>query len=352
MIYRPGQLVVLSCIAAGVLFAAEDNVSSQAQVEVRVCNFTVPPSTGPLTHILVRHTLDTAQTVTVQPKFPDGWQWAPKQRTVTLKAGQVERVPFTIEKAVDLDSNRYPVEVTIGIGHERKVHRQTIVCASAPYFKPKIDGKFKDWSDAIPATFTTEGKKTIVSTYWNKKYFYLYVQVEEDKLYSYKKNASFVDGLQVAIARRDTVTQSGPGEKAQRYELLFVNLEGMFAKDKCFFLLKPGEELSLTQKTRPLDSLEFEEARVVVKRQGKITHYECAIPFAAMPQIKPETGREIALSILVHDPDGTGVRDWGRAAGLWPWQRNRFAWCTWGSVKWAEAPYDSKVEWGLCSSKH
>ena len=99
--------------------------------------------------------------------------------------------------------------------------------------------------------------------------------------------------------------------------------------------------------------LSLKDAQVVVKRQGKITRYECAIPFAAVPTIRPAVGREIAFSVLVHDPDGTGIRDWGKAAGLWPEQRNRFAWCEWGSVKWNDdPPYDSKVEFGLCSSKH
>jgi hypothetical protein len=72
-----------------------------------------------------------------------------------------------------------------------------------------------------------------------------------------------------------------------------------------------------------------------------------------MPQIKPDVGREIQLSILVHDPDGTGVRDWGKAAGLWPEQRNKFAWCAGDWVEFSgDPPYDSKIEWGLCSSKH
>ena len=108
----------------------------------------------------------------------------------------------------------------------------------------------------------------------------------------------------------------------------------------------------MTQEQRSLDTLDLKDAQVAVKRQGKITHYECAIPFAAIPKIRPAVGREIRFSVLVHDPDGTGIRDWGKAAGLWPEQRNRFAWCEWDSVKWtADPPYDSKVEFGLCSSK-
>jgi len=344
--YRLSQLVLLICVAVA------GNATSAPQVAVRAENFTVPPATGPVTHILARNTGNTECMVTIEPRFPAGWQWSPRNREVTLASGEVKRLPFTIEKASDSKSNRYAIEITVVWGLDKTVHRQNVVCASAPYFKPKIDGKFKDWPDAIGATFTTAGKKTIVSTYWDKRNFYLYVQVEEDKLYSYKRGAAQVDAVQFALAPSNTATVSAPEAKAQRSEFLLVDMSGMFAKDKCFQLIKPGQPLSVTQQARSLDALRLKDAQVVVKRQGRTTHYECAIPFAAIPTIRPAVGREIRFSLLVHDPDGTGIRDWGKAAGLWPEQRNRFAWCEWDSVKWnVDPPYDSKVEFGLCSSK-
>lgn len=329
-------------------------------VAVRAENFTVPPSTGPVTHIRAQNMGDVECTVTVRPRFAAGWQWAPAERETTLSPGEVKRLPFNIERAADSISNRYPVEITVIQGSDKTVHRQNVVCASAPYLKPKIDGKFEDWSDAIPFTFTTAGRpasseverKTVVSTYWDKRSFYLYVQVEEDTLCSYKKGAAQVDAVQFALAPRDAVTGSDPHAKSQRTEFLIVDVDGLFARDKCFCLVKPGEELSVTQQRSDIEALQLKEAQVVVQRQGGITHYECAVPFAAIPTIRPAVGREIAFSILVHDPDGTGIRDWGKSAGLWPDQRNRFAWCTWNSVDWgADPPYDGKVEFGLCSSK-
>ncbi|MCP4256251.1 MAG: hypothetical protein GY774_01835 [Planctomycetes bacterium] len=352
MICRLFQFVLLNVLIAGALCLAA-NETSNNHILVRAENFTVPPATGPLTHILVRNLHDRAYTVTVQPRFPAGWQRAPTNRTVTIEPHQVKRLPFTIEKAAGVKSNRYPVEITVLSGSDKTVYSQNIVCASAPYFKPKIDGNFKDWSNAIPVTFTTAGKKTIVNTFWSKRYFYLYVQVEEDKLYSYKKKAGLIDAVQFALASRNAVTASTTEAKAERYEFLIVDSAGFFAKDKCFYLIKPGTELSVTQQRRSLEKLELKEAQVVVKRQGRITHYECAVPFGIMPAIKPDVGREIAFSVLVHDPDGTGIRDWGKAAGLWPQQRNRLAWCKWNPMKWpTDPPYDSKLEWGLCSSKH
>lgn len=345
--YRFVQFVVLTCVAGWVLLAG---AAAGAEIAVRAENFTVPPSSGPVTHILVLNLGDMTSAVTVEPKYPDGWRWTPKQRMVSIEPGQTQRLAFAIEKAADVESNRYAIEITIRSGSETKVHGQQIVCASAPYFKPKIDGKFKDWADAIPATFTTKDKKTVVSTYWNKKQFCLSVQVEEDELNSYKKGAAQIDAVQFAVASSKATTATSPNSKAQRYEFLLVDSG---KQDKCFALIKPGDELSASQQQRPLEPLEFKEAEVVVKRQGRITHYECAIPFAAMPLIRPDVGRQIAFSILVHDGDGTGIRDWGKAAGLWPEQRNPFAWCRWGSADWpGETLYDSKLEWGLCSSKH
>ena len=344
--YHLSQLVLLTCVAA------TGNATSAPQVAVRAENFTVPPATGPVTHILTRNTGDTECTVTIEPKFPAGWRWTPGNRKVRLASGEVKRLPFTIEKASDAKSNRYAIEITVLQGSDKTTHQQDVVCASAPYFKPKIDGKFKDWSDAIPVTFTTSGKKTVVSTCWDRRNFYLYVQVEEYKLCSYKKNAAQIDAVQFALAPRNAVTACAEQVKAQRSEFLIVDVSGMFAKDRCFQLIKPGQSLSVTQQARSLDTLGFKDGQVVVKRQGKITLYECAIPFAAIPTIKPSVGREIRFSILVHDPDGTGVRDWGKAAGLWPEQRNRFAWRMWESANWTDdPPYDSKVEFGLCSSK-
>jgi hypothetical protein len=313
----------------------------------------VTPSTGPVTHVRVRNTSDAAATVTIQPKFPEGWRWTPKQQRITLEANQLQRLPFAIEKATDVKANQYPVEIVVTTDAGRTVHQQTVVCASAPYFKPKIDGRFKDWSEAIPVSFTTGARKTVVSTYWNPKHFCIYVQVEEDELTGYKKGQAVTDAVQFALAPGQSATPSAASNPAQRYEFLMVKGAGMFAKDRCFCLIKAGTELGITQQPRSLEPLAFKEAQVVVKRQGKSTLYECARPWSAMPSIRADVGREICLSFLVHDPDGTGLRDWGQATGLWPEQRNGLAWCPLVPLAGSkDIPFDSKVEWGLCSSKH
>lgn len=328
---------------------------SSPSVNVRIANFTVPPSTGPISHIIVKNTLNVPNQITAELKLPHGWKWTPKQSNILLEPGQLAYIPFTIEKAIDTRSNQYPVEITIIDKDNQTISRQQIIaCTSAPYFKPKIDGNLTDWSDAIGVTFNDNGK-TIVRTFWNKKYFCLAVEVHEDKLTGYKNNPKpgTVDAIQFAISPPKALTGSTPDAKSNRYEFLITDCPGLFAKDKCFQLIKEGDPLSLSQEIRNLETLEFKDAQTVVKRKGKVTIYECAIPFAAMPTIRADVGREICFSLLVHDADDDKIRDMGKASGLWSTQRNKFAWSSWQGVEWYdEIPYDNKIEWGLCSSKH
>ena len=81
MMYRLSRLVFLICVAAA------GTAESAPDVAVRAENFTVPPATGPVTHILARNTSDRECTVTIVPKFPAGWQWTPGNREVALAAG-------------------------------------------------------------------------------------------------------------------------------------------------------------------------------------------------------------------------------------------------------------------------
>ena len=117
--------------------------------------------------------------------------------------------------------------------------------------------------------------------------------------------------------------------------------------------MRPGDNIADAGKERPLAHLRLKDAKVAVKRSKNITTYECSIPLSLIAKLKPITGREYRMSFLVHDPDGTGIRDLGQVSGLWDFQRNKLAWSSWKGVKWQEKPpFDSKLEWGFCTSKH
>ena len=101
------------------------------------------------------------------------------------------------------------------------------------------------------------------------------------------------------------------------------------SSDKCFQLLRPGDKIAGASKDKPLGPSQIKDAKVVVKHSKGLTVYECSIPLSLMPDLKPMTGRDYQMSFLVHDPDGTGIRDLGQVSGLWEVQRNKFAWVSW-----------------------
>jgi len=320
-------------------------------VLLRAEALTVTPSTGPVTHVQVHNPNAATWRGTVSAEFPPGWKVNQAEQSVTVGPRQTARVAFAIERGVDAADNRYPVRLTAAGGGRTATREQTIVCASAPYYKPTIDGKLDDWADAIPATFVTAGKRTTISTYWSRRSFSLLVAVEEDALVQPSGNGQAVsDAVQLSLAPHDAMTPETPSGTCRRYEFVLVPAgEG----GRCCARIRPGESASLAAEARPLAGREVEGAELAVVRQGGLTYYECAIPLAAMPTLRPDPGREFCFSLLVHDPDGTGLRDWGAAAGLWPHQRSRLAWCDFPGAKWPdEPPFDNKIEWGFCSSKH
>ncbi len=313
---------------------------AETPVALRVQHFTVPPATGPITHVLVANLREAPYTGTVRLELPDCWTWRPEEQAVSLAAYETQRIPFTIERAINLSANTYPVRATATGAGETVVREQTIVCASAPYGRPLIDGNLDDWKDSLPVSFEKNGKKTIIRTLWNRRSFYLALEVEE-------KAFTTGDAIQFAVAPFNTATGAAPEDTAARYEFLIAH------DGACYLLITPGMALSTAAQPRALDNLETLDAEAAIVHKDGTTYYECALPFSVMKNIRPSEGREFYFSVLVHDPDDTGLRDWGATAGFSPDRRNPLAWCVWGETQWGdEPPYDSKIEWGLCSSIH
>jgi len=285
----------------------------------------------------------------LKPSFPSDWQVSPLNQNIELKAGETKLIPFAIEKGSDLKANVYGVKVA---ANGKQLVDADVVCASTPYYKPDIDGKLNEWGDAIPIKFMTEGKETVVRSYWNKKQFCLSVEVEEDELIGLTDSSEEkgVDAIQFALSPGKSVTGT---DKSVRYEYLVTASNSMWTGDKCFKLMTYGDSLANTKDARKLKPLFMDDAEVKVKRSGNITSYEIAVPMKMMKKLRATAGREYNFSLLVHDPDGTGVRDLGSVMNLWPEQRNSAAWSNWELAKWNDyTPYDNKVEFGFCSSIH
>jgi hypothetical protein len=319
---------------------------------LRVESLTVAPTHQPLIVVVAKNLQATPFEGTLAVKPPESWRLRSAEQQVRLDPGKTNRIAFMVEKGLGLEANRYAVEVSaVGAG-QAVTHRQEIVCASAPYYKPVIDGKTDDWNDAIPVRFETSGKGTTIRTYWNRRAFSVLISVEEKQWIGPKEDRPF-DAVQFAIAPENSATGTSEEDKAVRFEYLLV-ASGDGGEGKCYELASPGTELAVAAACRGLDGLGYDEAKVAVRRSEGVTNYECSIPFRPMRDlIRPSEGREFQLSVLVHDPDGTGIRDWGEAAGLWPWQRNALAWSRWQGAQWGDLPpFDSKTPWGLCSSKY
>ncbi|MBL7134213.1 MAG: hypothetical protein ISS78_08955, partial [Phycisphaerae bacterium] len=272
----------ISCVAAFVAGGCGSPDADGPAVALRWENLTVTPATGPVTHVLVRNLRSSTYRGTIRVVCPASWKLNRTSASVTIRPHQTVRLPFAIERGTNAESNSYPVwiEAVNGGGPVRRT--QTIVCASAPYFKPQIDGKLDDWGDAIPATFVTGGKKTVIHTYWSRQNLSLLVAVEEAALHppGAQPAAAGADAVQIAISPRNAKTPSSPGAKARRYEFLLA-AAGKQPGGKCFALIVPGQKLSLGQKARPLAGLELAGSQVAVVRKGGVTYYECSIPLKA-----------------------------------------------------------------------
>lgn len=327
--------------------------SAEDLIRMRMETLTVPPSTRPLAYVVVQNLGKDPWEGEVSLRGPESWQLSPPQRTVQLAAGQVQRVAFSIEQARNVAANRYPFEIFARCGDQRSVHRQTTFVGSAPYFKVEVDGRAEEWKDAIPVAFSTGERETTVSTYWSRRQFCVLIAVQETNLVAWSEdgNGPF-DAVQFALAPANSENPSASQELAGRFEFLVAGTRDGGAR--CFQLASPETRLEETSKARFLESLAYEDAEVAVHRQDDVTCYECSLPFRPMSeQIRPSEGREFFFSVLVHDPDGTGVRDLGRAAGLWKTPEDRSDWSQWPGSRWGnDAPLGNKIRWGLCTSKY
>jgi hypothetical protein len=329
---KPASGVWSGVVAAGIILC-DPSASADEALRLRMDNFTVMPSTGPVVNVLVENRSDQTLDATVQVRWPDGWKGAPVAQKVTLPPKGAATAPFTIEKAIDVAANRYPVTVEARAGDHTTTRTQQIVCATAPYLKPTLDGRLDDWRDAAPITFETAGKATTVMTCWSRRQFCLAVRADQ-----------MTSGtIQFAV---------GPGTSGDggRFEFVVV-VPRSDGPAKCYQLLQPGDDLVIAEKIRPLAGLECETLAARVTRDGTTMRIEVTAPVKALPGLRPAPGRAFRFSLLVHTPDG--LRDLGSVMNLRNDQRSPRSWCRWDGAKFGPTPpFDSNVEFGFSSSIH
>jgi hypothetical protein len=328
-----------SCLMAGPLPAGEP-------VALRVESLTVPPATQPLVFVVTRNQQGAAYRGTVSLEGPAGWRLTPPSREIALAPGETKRLPFTIEQGRNVEMNSYPFLVTARGAGDPVVYRQATFVASAPYFQPTIDGNADDWKDAIPVIFETQGKRTTLATYWSRRRFAMLIAVQEAQ-----RSGTFggpCDAVQVAFWPLEPAADARP-DRAGRYEFLLV-ATGESAK--CLVLATPDTEVGAPQQAHPPEPLG--DAELAIRRTADVTYYECSLPLKALRDaVRPSEGSEFFWSVVVHDPDDTGLRDLALAAGIWPSERGARRWSQWPGSPWPEQPPAiGKVRWGLCTSKY
>ncbi len=331
--------------------AAGHDSETSGGLLLRAESLMVLPRSQPVLHVRVANATAEPFAGQVSVQVPSSWRLAASSQDVQLSAGETRRLAFSVAAANDDPANCYEVTVRAAGEGKQAERRQGIVVASAPYFKPTIDGDPSDWKDAIPISWSVAGRRTTVATTWNRRQFSLLISVEET-MHVRLGNSPCFDAVQLALAAQDTVTSCDRDDAADRFEYLIC--ADQQNGGSAYQLASPGLKLADTCQPRTLAPLLNKEVEVAVRRDANVTHYEIGLPVSEIrPQIKPSEGREFFLSLLIHDPDGTGIRDWGEAAGLWESQRNRLAWSDWEGAQWGDKPpMDCRVEWGMCSSKY
>ncbi|MBI5396038.1 MAG: hypothetical protein HZA91_12145, partial [Verrucomicrobia bacterium] len=266
------QAASLFCLAAAVLCLPQPAATAAETLRARMENFVVMPSTGPVVNVLVQNRGERAVSAVVRVRWPEGWKGAPAEQTVSVGPNATAKAPFTIEKAVDVAANRYAVVVEARAGDVTVTRTQQVVCATAPYLKPRVDGKLDDWKDGVPISFATAGKATTVMTCWNRKQFCVAVRAEQMK----------GGAVQFAVAAE---SDGKPG----RYEFVVVASE-QDGPAKCFLLMRPGDDLKLAEQNRALEGLECSDVQAAVAHEGGTRCFEIAVPVKLVPELQPTLG--------------------------------------------------------------
>ena len=306
----------------------------QAAPIVRCHSFIVNPSTGPVAEFDISSETAWQGTLTLTP--PDGWTLDPATHEISLQAGESKRIPYRVIKARETADNAYPFAIALSGG---ATITQTIRAASAPYGKPKIDGKLDEWKDAIPIRFGSPGAQTTLRLYWNSTALCLAVEVEEAALVpSDKKTADGrFDALQLYIAPK--------GADTKRHEFLIEPISK--SKAVCKRLASPDG-------TDYKDGVLLKNVDIAIRTGGGVTVYEMAIPRNILEGLRVDTGSEFRFGLLVHDPDGAGLRDLGIVMNLPDSDRKSppTCWTLWNGGCWDTPPYDGGTAFGFCTSIH
>jgi len=301
--------------------------------ELRVANLLLSPEQKPNIEVV----FETPPDGSVSLGAPDGWKIVPE--TIAASEGR-KRLVFTVAQGRPSEKNSYDLSVEVQrndgttLQHTQQVHVATAPNSTLDAIGPNEHGvAAEDWNQAIPYAVLVGGKNVRIHSVWNRKQLCLLVGVEGMKLMPAETDSPFT-AVQIAIG--SIRSDKALGELYQF--LLFAD-----ATDK-------GRLVSLKDGDAPQDFSATSASKAFVWQQEETVWFETAIPFAAIPAVKPGEGREFTLSFLIHDAENSAVLDWGRNC-LLP-NENGEKWARWKGDSIGKTILSApRSEWGLCSSK-
>jgi hypothetical protein len=227
---------------------------------------------------------------------------------------------ISLPKGVDCPSPRLQVDLKPG----KEVHISKILNTFSPWiefqgtlgrqeFKEKrmldstyipkakgvirIDGDVSEWRDIPPYRLNRIEQAQQIKSWWSgiddlaadvwfqwdEKYLYFAAEVKDDihRQPSTGGSTWMGDGFQISFA-----------------------VDDKYAYELCLSLTNEGPQLyslwTLQDTTGPVS-----DAKVAVKRDGKCTYYETAIPWSSIQPIQPKPGESLRLNFILNENDGT-----------------------------------------------
>jgi len=311
--------------------------------ELRIANLLLSPEQKPNVEVVSDVPLDGMVSLTAA----EGWKIVPE--TIDATDGQ-KRFVFTVAQGRPNEKNSYDLTVEVRrsdgstLRHARQVHVATAPNSNLDVAGPNDHGVAAgDWSHAIPYFTSIDDTNIQIHSVWNRRRLCLLVGVDGMKLVpattvSPDSPDSPFTAVQIAIG--SVRSDKSFGELYQF--LLFADATG-----GGHLIALPGED--------SFGIFSNDDAtKTFVWKHGKTLWFETAIPFAAIPAIRPGEGRELTLSFLIHDAENSAVLDWGRNC-LLPNENDEKSSEKW--IRWKRNSIGDTVltaprsEWGLCSSK-